>query len=227
MTSQNEAGTELAGLQKVPTTARGRRTRSLLIDAARELFEERGFRETRIADIAERAQLSYGTFYHYFDSKEAILQVLFTAVAGDMFTASRMRPETPHNPIARINATNRQYFAVARRNARLIAVVDEMAVRDNEFRSLKLQLRDLFLHRNESGIRKLQEAGFVRPDLNARIAASALGGMLEHFTQLWFIHGVQFIEEDAIRVLTQLWAQALGLEYPDQTAIPWAESALH
>lgn len=194
-------------------TKRGWRTRSALVAAARELFEQRGFRETRISDIAERSRTSYGTFYHYFDSKEAVLDDLFTTVAGEMFNASQMRKGVKNDPVAKIEASNRQYFAVAARNAGIIAVIEEMAIRDARVRNLKLQMRELFLRRNEAGIKSLQRAGLVDRRLDAKITASALGGMIEHFTQMWLIHHVTFDEETAVATLTQLWAQALGLPY--------------
>lgn len=199
--------------QEAPTTQRGRRTRGALVAAARELFEERGFRETRISDIAERSGTSYGTFYHYFETKESVLNELFTMVAGEMFSASQMNSNVPDDAISKIEAANRQYIAAAARNAWLVAVIDEMAIRDPQFRDLKLQIRDLFLRRNEAGIRRLQEEGVVDSRLDAEIAALALGGMVEHFTQMWFIHGVKFDEEAAVLTLTQLWAQALGLRF--------------
>jgi AcrR family transcriptional regulator len=194
-----------------PPTRRGRRTRDALVSAARELFEERGYRETRISDIAERSSTSYGTFYHYFDTKEDVLQALFTAVAGEMFTASQAGHGVVDDPVARIEAANRKYFGTAARNAWLIAVVDETALRDTHFRQLKLQLRDLFLRRNETGIRRLQAQGLIDPGLDPVIAAAALGGMVEHFTQMWFVYGVKFDEEAAIATLTRLWANAIGL----------------
>ncbi|MEU1548283.1 TetR/AcrR family transcriptional regulator [Nocardia sp. NPDC005745] len=202
--------------KETPNTARGRRTRSALIEASRSLFEERGFRETRISDIAERSNTSYGTFYHYFDSKEAVLNELFIGVAGEMFAASRIRRDTPHDPLAKIEAANRQYFAAAKRNAGLLAVIEEMALRDLHFRELKIQMRDLFIRRNEAEITKLQKSGVIDAGLNARIAAAALGGMVENFMQMWFIHDVEFDEEDALRTLTQLWAQALGVPVPSR-----------
>lgn len=197
---------------ELPRTARGRRTREALVTAARDLFEERGYRETKISDIAERSNTSYGTFYHYFETKEAVLHTLYTSVAGEMFTASHLGRDVPDDPVARIEAANRQYFAAAGRNSWLIAVIDETALRDQHFRDLKLQLRDLFLRRNEAGIRRLQEQGLVASDLDPGIAAAALGGMVEHFTQMWFVHDVKFDFEDAIRTLTDLWARALGLQ---------------
>ncbi|MEF9412269.1 helix-turn-helix domain-containing protein, partial [Rhodococcus sp. IITD102] len=96
--------------QEAPTTQRGRRTRGALVAAARELFEERGFRETRISDIAERSGTSYGTFYHYFETKESVLNELFTMVAGEMFSASQMNSNVPDDAISKIEAANRQYI---------------------------------------------------------------------------------------------------------------------
>ncbi|MBI3225445.1 MAG: TetR/AcrR family transcriptional regulator [Mycolicibacterium cosmeticum] len=199
------------GPDDAPPTKRGRKTRDALVSAARELFEERGYRETRISDIAERSGTSYGTFYHYFETKEDVLHALFTTVAGEMFTASQAGRDVPDDPIARIEAATRKYFAAAGRNAWLIAVIDETALRDNHFRDLKLQLREVFLRRNEAGIRRLQEQGLVDPGLDPTIVSAALGGMVEHFTQMWYVHGVRFDEEAALRTLTTLWANAIGL----------------
>ncbi len=51
-----------------------------LLEAAKEIFEEDGFLEGRISDIAERAGLSHGSFYHYFDSKEEIFREVAVSV---------------------------------------------------------------------------------------------------------------------------------------------------
>jgi AcrR family transcriptional regulator len=202
----------LAVADEGPTTARGRRTRSALIHAAREVFEEMGFRDARIQDIAARANMSYGIFYHYFKTKEAVLGELFTTITGEMFTASRPSHDGPSDPMTRIADANRRYLAAARRNARLLAVIEEMAIRDAHFRELKLQIREPFLQRNEEGIRRLQERGLADRDLDPRLAATMLGGMVEHFSLLWFVHGVEYDEDAAVETLTRLWAQAIGLK---------------
>lgn len=194
-----------------PSTSKGRRTRAALVSAAREVFEEVGFRDARISDIAARSGTSYGVFYHYFESKEAVLEDLFTTITGEMFVASRVPAGVQDDPWSKIEAGNRQYLTAAARNARLIAVIEEMAVRDQRFRDLKLQIRDPFLRRNEAGIRRLQEAGLADPDLDAGLAASMLGGMVEHFSLMWFVHGVPYDEHAAVATLTRLWARAIGL----------------
>src|SRR5690242_21844752 len=65
---------------KPPRTARGERTMRKILDAARDEFGERGFSESSIVGITQRAGVALGTFYTYFDSKE----VLFQALVRDM-----------------------------------------------------------------------------------------------------------------------------------------------
>ncbi len=65
---------------KAPRTARGERTLRKILDAAVDEFGERGFSEGSIVGITSRAQVALGTFYTYFDSKEAV----FRAVVHDL-----------------------------------------------------------------------------------------------------------------------------------------------
>jgi len=61
---------------KAPRTARGERTLRKILDAAQEEFGERGFADSSIVGITQRAGVALGTFYTYFDSKEAVFQAL-------------------------------------------------------------------------------------------------------------------------------------------------------
>jgi len=49
-------------------------TRERLIDSARYLFWERGFAGTSMADLLEHSKVNSGSFYHFFESKEALLR---------------------------------------------------------------------------------------------------------------------------------------------------------
>lgn len=53
-----------------------RNTKGRIVDAAWALFYEQGYDETTIDDIVERSETSKGSFYHYFDSKDALLSSL-------------------------------------------------------------------------------------------------------------------------------------------------------
>ncbi len=53
-----------------------RNTKGRIVDAAWELFYEQGYEHTTIDEIVERSETSKGSFYHYFDSKDALLSTL-------------------------------------------------------------------------------------------------------------------------------------------------------
>ncbi len=51
--------------------------RRLILDAGVRVFARRGFHHCRVSDVADEAGVAYGLVYHYFDSKEEILNTLF------------------------------------------------------------------------------------------------------------------------------------------------------
>jgi len=55
-------------------TPKGPATRQRLVESARYLFWERGFAGTSMADLLAHAKVNSGSFYHFFDSKEALLR---------------------------------------------------------------------------------------------------------------------------------------------------------
>src|SRR6266446_8013611 len=52
--------------------------RRMILDAAITVFARQGFHHCRVSDVADEAGVAYGLVYHYFDSKEQILDTLFT-----------------------------------------------------------------------------------------------------------------------------------------------------
>src|ERR687896_1020875 len=68
------------------------RTRQQIIEAAMDLFAERGYQATTIADIAEAAEVSPRTFFSYFPSKEAVVFHGVDRVLDGLATMLRERP---------------------------------------------------------------------------------------------------------------------------------------
>src|SRR5580698_10633534 len=66
----------LPGVANAPVLIKGRgpATRTRLIESARYLFWERGFAGTSMADLLDHAKVNSGSFYHFFESKEALLR---------------------------------------------------------------------------------------------------------------------------------------------------------
>jgi AcrR family transcriptional regulator len=75
-----EVASSAASDGKAPRTARGEKTLRKILDAARVEFGTRGFSDSSIVGITRRARVALGTFYTYFDSKDAV----FAALVSDM-----------------------------------------------------------------------------------------------------------------------------------------------
>jgi len=67
---------------RIPRTERGRRTQRAILDAAAAEFGEKGFHESSIVSITIRAGVALGSFYTYFESKEALFKALVQDMSG-------------------------------------------------------------------------------------------------------------------------------------------------
>jgi AcrR family transcriptional regulator len=63
--------------------------RQLIVEAAIRVFADKGYHDTRISDIAKRAEIAYGLVYHYFKNKEEILDTIFLDRWGEFIDAVR------------------------------------------------------------------------------------------------------------------------------------------
>lgn len=194
-----------------PVTQRGRRTRALLVKAAREVFEERGYQDTRIGDITAAADVAHGTFYTYFSSKHELFREVVAALVADFRAEAKSVPRTGDDPLARIARANRGYLRAYRRNARMMGVLEQAAILDPEVREIRLESRRYWVERAEKGFRRWQEEGAMSADVDPYYAANALGGMVDRFALIWLVLGEPFEEEQAVTTLTQLYGRALGL----------------
>jgi len=73
---------QVSTLNRIPKTARGRKTRDRLLEAAEIEFGERGFHDAAISGITHRAGVALGTFYTYFQSKEEIFADLVSFMSA-------------------------------------------------------------------------------------------------------------------------------------------------
>ncbi len=117
---------------KAPRTARGERTLRKILDAALDEFGERGFSEGSIVGITRRARVALGTFYTYFDSKEAV----FKALVSDM--SARVRDQVA--PVLQSASDTLEgeekalatYLEFARAHKQVYRIIDEAEFADPE-----------------------------------------------------------------------------------------------
>jgi len=197
-----------------PLTERGRRTRDGLVAAARRVFEERGYAATRMQDVAAEAGVSHGTVYTWFPGKDELLHEVTHAIVGEVVDAARERPReaTGTDPYPRLAGATRRFLLGYRRNARMLAVVEEAASADPEWAALLDELREIYVTRTRRTLRRLQEEGHVPSDIDPNVAAPALTGMVETFARRSATDPAT--TESDVEQLTRLWARAVGLTVP-------------
>jgi len=191
-----------------PVTDRGAQRREELLAAARRVFERKGFIETRVSDIAKEARVSHGTFYTYFDTKEAIFKEVSHGVIESMLAsmAILIPSEDFHD---RVHDSVRRFVRAYRPHTTMLALMEQVGTVSPELRELRLDARETFVRRTERGIRRMIDAGMADPDLDVEYTAESLGAMLEYVCYVWFSLDRPFEEDRLVDALSAIWEKAL------------------
>ena len=212
MTDEKFMGYGLSRQRIEPTSIRGKRTLTALVEAARKVFERDGYVEARIIDISTAAGVAVGSFYTYFDSKEDIFAAVVEAVQEDMLHPHLMDHGRHESVAALINAANTEYLLAYKANARLMSVFEQVVQVDESFRDLRRRRGRAFGQRSARLIRRLQEEGRADPTLDPLISAFALNAMVGRMAYQVFVLGEEVVFEDLVRTLDRLWINALHID---------------
>ncbi|MEV5826630.1 TetR/AcrR family transcriptional regulator [Spirillospora sp. NPDC052242] len=211
MASETQArGESATGGAGGPLTERGVRTRERLLAAAREVFEERGFLDTRVAHITRHAKVAYGSFYTYFPSKEAVFLEVADRLFADMTQHDLVPLEGP-SPAARVRRANRAYYEAYQRNAKMMAIIEQVSTFNVEFQEMRRKHRASAVARSAKAIRRWQAAGVAPADLDPEMASRALAAMVDHSLYLWLVQG-EGPNDRLLDTLDTLSIRALGLD---------------
>lgn len=156
-----------------PLTKRGQQTRRRLLEAAEQVFAALGYHEASIVKITEHASVALGTFYLYFDSKQAIFDELVLDLN------SRVRhsmSEAMAGAADRIEAERLGFEGFFRFTAEHPALY--RVVREAEFVSpetLRLHYERI-VEGYQQGLAAAQRDGEIAPELDTEVVAWALMG---------------------------------------------------
>jgi AcrR family transcriptional regulator len=110
---------------KAPRTERGERTLRKILNGAREEFGDRGFSDSTIVGITQRAGVALGTFYTYFDSKEELFQALVRDMSAQVRdTAAPAFSEYP-NALDAARKGLELFLRFAREHRDVYRIIDE------------------------------------------------------------------------------------------------------
>ena len=157
---------------KQPRTERGRRTQRKLLDAAADEFAEKGFHEASISSITRAAGTALGSFYTYFDSKDAIFRALVRDMSHQVgrHAAAAIGEETGALAIERLAL--RSFLEFAREHKEIYRIIDEAEFVDPD--SYRRHYETI-ASRIEGRLRVGAESGELRGDVGELHAWAIMG----------------------------------------------------
>ena len=160
--------------------------RRTILDAAARVFARKGFHTSRVGDIAEEAGVAHGLLYHYFSSKDEVLETIFREHWTTLLERVHEAEQTGDDPIEQLRAIAAAMFEgwldepdVVRVVVREIARTEEISEHVGE------------LVRPIGAIRRViergQAQGVLRDDLDASMAAVIFYGGIDELISGWVL----------------------------------------
>ncbi len=177
-------GTRLASLTDRSTSQEDKRR--LILDAAVRVFAHKGYHTSRVGDIAEEAGVAHGLLYHYFRSKEELLETIFRETWRDVLDAVRSVEETDETARDRLAGIAKILLRAWRRDPDLVRVLVREVTRSSHLQGRVGEIEAAF-----AGIERIiargQTEGEFRSDLDPRMASYVFYGALEEILTGWVL----------------------------------------
>ncbi|HXC23996.1 MAG TPA: TetR/AcrR family transcriptional regulator [Solirubrobacteraceae bacterium] len=160
--------------------------RRAILDAAVRVFARQGFHACRVSDIADEAGVAYGLLYHYFPSKEEVLNTLFLERWGVMLEMIREVDRKPVPVREKLGAIASFIIESYRHDPDLMKVIIvEVTRAANSFGQTHLgQIREAYRMIGEI-VTKAQQEGVFKAEIDAEFAAMTFYGAIEQVLTGW------------------------------------------
>ncbi len=165
--------------------------RRLILDSAVRVFARQGFHTCRVADIADDAGVAYGLVYHYFSSKEEILDTLFLERWDVMLAAIAQADAAEQAPREKLSAIASFIVDSYRHDPDLMKVIIvEVTRAANTFgRTHLAKIREAYAQ-IASIVARAQSEGVFRSEVTPEFAALAFYGSIEQVLTRWIFDRV-------------------------------------
>jgi AcrR family transcriptional regulator len=160
--------------------------RRLILGAAVRVFARQGFHTCRVSDIADEAGVAYGLVYHYFSSKEQILDTLFLERWDVMLAAIAEADASGEAPREKLQAIAAFIIDSYRHDPELMKVIIvEVTRAANTFGLTHLhKIREAYAG-IAAIVARAQQDGVFRDEITPEFAAQAFYGCVEQVLTGW------------------------------------------
>ena len=191
-------------------------TQEQLLQAAREVFEQKGYQAATVGAITSAANIAHGTFYLYFRNKEDAFGRVMQEVTDELYREAGARWATG-DPYRSLEAATRGFLDVFVAHRGLWRCLLEGIFQSQAVEEMWLGIRRRFTDRIARNLDQLRGEDAIRP-LDPALTAHALGAMVEWFAFTHFVLEEPPVEDESfetsVRLLTDLWFHAV---YTDAT----------
>ena len=160
-----------------------------LLDAAGQLFREKGFAATTVREIAEAAGVWPGSLHYYFPTKESILLALMEQGIASAEEGFRAALEETEDPIERIRLAIRNHIRmlVGNRHGTYVLLYEGRGL-EGDARAAMVRLRDRYDAMWDGLLYQALGTGRLRKDLDVRLARLMILGAVNWMAQ-WYAAG--------------------------------------
>ena len=153
-------------------------TRQALVVSARKLFERKGFSATSVQSIVDDAGLTKGAFYYHFVSKEELLRIIHDEFIDHQLAEVRAVLAATDDPGEQMRGLIRTAVGAVEHYRSHVAVFlgERRFLSEEGFAEVKVK-RDEMENLFYGVVRKGQETGVIRTDLEPRVASLGIIGM--------------------------------------------------
>ena len=177
--------------------AQEERRRQILAAAVR-VFARSGYHGSRVGDIAEEAGVAHGLLYHYFSSKEEVLQTVFRENWGELIERFRAVEAADEPAQEKLEGIAKILLRTWRNDPDLVTVMVREVARSAQLQEQVDEVREAFAI-VQRVIEEGQAAGDFRPDLDARLASWVVYGGLEEVLTGWVLGQLPAGEDEVAR----------------------------
>lgn len=160
--------------------------RALILHAAVRVFAQKGYHTCRVGDIAEEAGVAHGLLYHYFRSKEEVLDCVFRETWVEIVDAAQRVEETAEPARERLAGIAKILLRAWKRDPELVTVVVREGLRSPDLRRRVAEIRQAF-DAIERIVARGQADGEFRDDVDPRLASVVFYGALEEILTGWVL----------------------------------------
>jgi AcrR family transcriptional regulator len=174
----------LIGLTDRSVTAEEKRR--LILDAAVRMFARKGFHTCRVDDIAAEAGVAHGLLYHYFSSKDELLETIFRETWSELLGAIAEVEDSAAPAAEQLGAVAAIMLRPWRRQPDLVRFLVREIARSPALQERVDALADA-LAAIERIVARGPAAGEFRPDLDPRLASLVFYGGIETILTSWVL----------------------------------------